>query len=105
MNFARKARMVARRQWRRGQMSREDFLKVRRASRDPKVVAEWEAQVKRQVGAPWETGPAYAIDWHSIWEWFIKNWPAILKILLTLLVFVEVPEDADEPEDEPNSGD
>ena len=100
MNFGRKARRVARRQWRRGKMSREDYRKVVDSSRNPEIVAEWEAEVKRQVGAPWETQGEYGIDWSSIWDWFIKNWPAILKILLTFLAFVEEPKTEEEPDED-----
>lgn len=97
MNFGRKARRVARRQWRRGLMSRDDFDKVIDASRDPDKVAQWEAEVRKQLGAPWEIQGR--IDWNAIWEWFIENWPTILKILLTLLAFAETPK-VDQPADD-----
>ena len=101
MNFGRKVRRVARRQCRHGLMSRSDYRKVVTASRDPDMVAKWEAQVKRQVGAPWEASTEFGIDWSSIWEWFKENWPTILKILLTLLAFVEMPDEVkEEPTDE-----
>jgi methionine synthase II (cobalamin-independent) len=97
MNFGRKARRVARRQYRRGKITFEEYRKVREASRDPVMVAKWEAEVERQLGAPWKAKGA--IDWASIWEWFLENWPTILKILLTLLVFIEPnPMEEESPE-------
>lgn len=99
MNFGRKARRVARRQRRRGKITRDEYNTVVEASRDPEKVAEWEAEVRKQLGAPWETQGR--IDLSAIWDWFIENWPTILKILLTLLAFVEEPkteEKSDEDE-------
>jgi len=98
-NFGRKIRRVARRQWRRGKIDRATYQKVVTGSRDPVTVAEWKTAVERQVyGAPWtlKTG----MDWRElmveIWEWFIANWPAILEIILTLLVFIEPPPQSNE---------
>lgn len=84
MNFARKAQRVARRQKRRGLITRKEYSKVKEACRDPKIVAEWQAEVERQLGAPWKVKTG-KIDWSAIWDWFIKNWPQIQAILLKLL--------------------
>lgn len=84
MNFARKAKRVARRQRRHGLITREEYSKVKEAVRDPKVVAEWQAEVERQLGAPWKVKTG-RIDWSAIWDWFIKHWPQIQGILLKLL--------------------
>jgi len=43
-NFARKARRMARRQYRRGKITRQEYDHVCEASRDPEVVAKWEAE-------------------------------------------------------------
>jgi len=36
------------------------------------------------------------INWSNIWSWLLDNWPAILKVLLSLLVFL-----GEKPEEEP----
>jgi hypothetical protein len=100
MNFGRKARRVARRQYRHGLISSEEYQQVREASRDPEIVARWEAEVERQLGAPWKLRTGW-FDWSAIWEWFIENWPTILRILLTLLPLIlaeRQPAEEDEPE-------
>ena len=101
-NFGRKLRRVARRQRRHGKIDRKTYQKIVDGSRDPITVAEWKAAVERGVsGAPWtlKTG----MDWRemltAIWDWFLENWPTILKIILSLLVFIEPPPQSDdEPE-------
>lgn len=101
-NFGRKIRRVARRQRRRGKIDRETYQKIVTGSRDPVMVSEWKMAVERGVsGAPWtlKTG----MDWRElmsvIWEWLTENWPAILKIVLSLLVFIEPPPQPDEESD------
>jgi len=98
-NFGRKVRRVARRQWRHGKIDRKTYQKIVTGSRDPAKVSEWKAAVESGVPqAPWtlKTG----LDWREmlteIWDWFIENWPAILKIILSLLVFIEPPPQSDE---------
>jgi len=95
MNFRRKVLRVARRQYRRGLVTREDYAKVLKASHDPEIMAKWETEVEHQLGAPWKVSGA--IDWAAIWKWFCENWLSILRILLTLLLFV-APEPASEEE-------
>jgi len=84
MNFARKAQRVARRQKRRGLITREEYTKVKEACKDPETVAKWEAEVERQLGAPWKVKTG-RIDWSAIWDWFVKHWPQIQAILMKLL--------------------
>jgi hypothetical protein len=102
-NFARKARRVARRQYRRGKITRQEYEHVCEASRDPEVVAKWEAEVEKQLGAPWKAKGGFldGFDFSAIWEWFKENWPTILKILLTilpLLILEPSPEEEGESE-------
>lgn len=98
-NFGRKIRRVARRQYRHGLIESSEYKQIVAGSRNPETVEIWKEAVEQQVpGAPWLT-EAQAIDFSSIWEWLKKNWPAILKLLLTLLVFVsEEPKSEDEEE-------
>lgn len=84
MNFARKAKRVARRQHRHGLITRKEYDKVKEAVRDPEIVARWQAEVEKQMVPPWvaKTGK---IDWSAVWDWFVRNWPAIQAILMRLL--------------------
>lgn len=84
MNFARKAKRVARRQHRHGLITREEYDKVKEAVRDPEIVAKWQTEVEKQMVPPWaaKTGK---IDWAAVWDWFVRNWPAIQAILMRLL--------------------
>jgi hypothetical protein len=81
MNFGRKARRVARRQYWRGKMTRAEYEQVKEACKDPEMVARWQAEVEQSYHTPWREG---RFDMGVIWEWFKENWPAILKVLLTL---------------------
>jgi len=96
-NFGRKVRRLARRQRRRGKLDSKTYQKIVDGSRDSEMVAKWKVAIESGVsGAPWlqKTG----MDWRemieAIKDWFLENWPAILKILLTLLVFIEPPPKA-----------
>ncbi len=92
-NFGRKLRRVARRQRRHGKLSNADYRKIIDGSRNPETVKTWKTSIEKGVaGAPWTQKRG---DWgdifSQIWDWLIKNWPAILKIILSLLVFAEPP--------------
>jgi len=108
-NFGRKVRRHARRQMWRGEMSASDYKRIAEDSRKPEKVAVWREEVERKVvGAPWLVKGASPDDptiWERIREWLVANWPMILKIILSLLMFVEEPKlkdveekDADEPD-------
>lgn len=100
-NFGRKVRRVARRQWRREKLDFVTYRKIVVGSRDPDTVAKWKLEVEKKVpGAPWavKTGTDFRDKFSEIWDWFIENWPTILKLLLTLMVFVE-PEPQSEGEE------
>ncbi len=101
-NFGRKLRRVARRQHRRGQLDQHTYDRVVKGSKNPKTVASWKAAVESQVrGAPWlqEPDEAEPSFFKKIWDWFIANWPTILSIILSLLVFVdERPKTREESE-------
>ena len=105
-NFGRKVRRHARRQMRRGQISTSDYERIAEDSRKPEKVAVWKKEVERKVvGAPWLVKGASPDDptiWERIRDWLVANWPAILKIILSLLMFVEEPKlrDDDEKDDD-----
>ena len=93
-NFGRKMRRVARRQFRRGIINRKTYQRIKNGSRDSIMVQKWQNAIEQQIpGAPWLRKGDF--DWrellHQIWEWFLENWPTILRIILALLVFIEPP--------------
>jgi hypothetical protein len=87
-------------------MSVSDYERIAEDSRHPDKVAVWRTEVERKVvGAPWLVKGASPDDptiWERIRDWIVANWPMILKIILSLLVFVEKPKlrDDDEKDDE-----
>jgi hypothetical protein len=107
-NFGRKVRRVARRQKRRGKIDQKTYKKIVEGSRNSAAVAKWQAAIEKGVrDAPWlrKTG----VDWRErlteIWEWFLENWPTILKIILSLLVFIEPPPQSEENNETEQIGD
>lgn len=93
-NFGRKIRRIARRQYRRNLIDYKTYQKVRTGSYDSATVQKWQDAIERRIpGAPWlrKDDTNWAELLQQIWEWFIENWPAILEIILTLLVFVKLP--------------
>ena len=104
-NFGNKIKRIARRQMRRGKLDRETYNKIAEDSKDPAIVAMWKAEIEQKVpGAPWLVKTGF--DWRDlmsrIWQWLKDNWPAILKLLLSLIVFLE-PEPKRDLEPEPES--
>jgi hypothetical protein len=98
-NFGRKLRRVARRQWRHGKLDRETYQKIVNGSRNPSTVVKWKRAVENGVSnAPWVQKAGVNEIFTTIWDWFLENWPQILEIILTLLVFIEPPPQSDEPE-------
>jgi hypothetical protein len=80
-NFGHKIRRVARRQRQCGKLSNTDYQRIVTASRDPKTVLVWKTAIEKEVaGAPWTQDNEDNI-FSRIWDWFIENWGAILKIL------------------------
>jgi hypothetical protein len=94
--FARKIKRMANIQTRRGNMSEYDRDRIVKGCKSPEIVKQWRAKLEQPVyGAPWiGPGVAKGIDWTSVWEWCKLNWPLILKLLLSVLVFLgENPDD------------
>lgn len=93
-NFGRKIRRVARRQYRHNLIDYKTYQKVKTGSYDLATVQKWQEAIEQRVpGAPWlrKDDTNWVELLQQIWEWLIENWPAILEIILTLLVFVEPP--------------
>jgi hypothetical protein len=92
----------------RGEIRREDYDRISEESRKPEKVAVWKAEVEQKLrGAPWAADDADQDDptlWERIRAWIMANWPAILKIILSLLVFVEEPKLRDDKKDDKKDG-
>lgn len=88
--FARKIRRMARIKTWQGEMSEYDLERIVKGSHDSATIKRWRAKIEEpRYGAPWVgPGVSQGIDWTSVWEWLKQNWPMILKILLSLLVFL-----------------
>ena len=95
--FARILRRMARIKTRQGKMSESDRDLVFKGSRDDATVKLWRAKLEQPAyGAPWVgTDASKGIDWPTVWEWLRKNWPMILKILITLILLGEKPDEDD----------
>jgi len=78
----------ARRENRRGNLTDQDLRTVVAVCNDEASLAELNARVERDVN-PWNNAERlYGADWRgifkNIWDWFVENWSAILKIILTI---------------------
>ena len=96
--FARTVRIAVRIKRRRGEINEDHARRLLEGSNDPGVVHRWKTTLEQPVyRAPWvgkDPELLTGIDWASIWSWILDNWPLILKILLSLLVFLGEEEDA-----------
>lgn len=100
--LARKIRRAVRVKLRRGEINEDQAHRLTAGSRDANVVARWRKTLEQPVyGAPWvgkDPKVLTGIDWASIWAWLMDNWPTILRVLLSLLVFLgENPDETDSP--------
>jgi len=98
--LARRIRTAVRIKLRRWEINEDQARRLLAGSRDPGVVRRWRKTLEEdpKCQAPWvDKDPELltGIDWKSIWNWLLDNWPMILKILLSLLVFL-----GDNPEEE-----
>jgi len=78
-------------------MTADQARRVVAGSHDYETVALWKANLENPVyKAPWidSTNPPgiwTGLDWSNLWDWLMDNWPTILKLLLSLLVFLDAP--------------
>lgn len=97
--LARRIRLACRLKLRAGEMTADQARRVVAGSRDDVTVALWKTNLEKpQYGAPWISsdnppGIWTGLDWSRLWDWLLDNWPAILKLLLSLLVFLDAPKD------------
>lgn len=78
----------ARRERNAGRMTQEQYQSCVAVANDEHALAELNMRVERDVN-PWNradglTGLDWKTFWATVWDWFVENWPAILKIILTI---------------------
>lgn len=85
--LARKVRREARRDRRRGIISREEYNACVAVSEDWDALEQLNRRVEAEVN-PWNQNGLVGADWRewlaNLWDWFKENWPAILEIILTI---------------------
>lgn len=91
--LARKIRRAVRFKRRRGEINEDQARRLLEGSRDAGVVKRWRITLEQPIyQAPWvgkDPEILTGIDWATIWQWLLGNWPTILRILLSLLVFLD----------------
>ena len=87
---------IARRQLRWGNITEIDYHKVIQLCNNPEKFEQYYQKMSTQPN-PWQGKILTGIDWVGIWEWFIENWPAILKIILTIIMFVGDKNETEQP--------
>lgn len=88
--LARRIRLAVWYKSRRGEINPDQARRIREGCKDPAVVKRWRTTLEQPTyGAPWiDTDLKTGINWDRVWTWLMDNWPAILKVLLSLLVFL-----------------
>jgi hypothetical protein len=96
--LARRLRLAIRVKSRRGELTADEARRLKAGTRDAKQVEIWKKNLEHNVwGAPWlgkDPELMTGLDWSRIWTWLMDNWPTILKLLLSLLVFLDAPKDS-----------
>ena len=85
----RKVRKQARREYRKGNMTREQYGAAMAVTASDEALVELQNRIDEQQLDPWKNPQRLiGVDWRemlsNLWDWFIENWPAILKIILTI---------------------
>lgn len=84
----RRAQRMVERKIKRGEITQPEIDAVERACNDPVLLSQWNKSIKAARLNPYD-GTSQAINWSSVWDWFAANWPAILKLLFTLLLTLD----------------
>lgn len=94
----RKVRNQARREYRRGNITREAYGHAIAVSNNNQALAELQSRIDSAGLDPWKNPERlYGADWgaffRNIWDWFVENWPTILEMILTIApLFLLEPE-------------
>lgn len=85
----------ARRELRAGRMTQDEMAKVEAVVANPVTLAELNLRVERDVN-PWNRADGLTGGLKdvltNVWDWFVKNWPAILKIIITIAPLLLEPK-------------
>ncbi|MHC4302091.1 MAG: hypothetical protein ACYS7Y_32920 [Planctomycetota bacterium] len=77
----------AKREYRRGTMSKAEYDAARNVANDKVALMKLNDRVEREVN-PWNRGDGLKGDFRTvlanIWDWFVENWPKILEIIMTI---------------------
>ena len=78
----------AKRERRRGSLTQEQYRACIAVVEDHAALVELNERVERDVN-PWNRADGLiGADWSTwlsnLWDWFVENWPAILKVIMTI---------------------
>jgi hypothetical protein len=101
--LARKLKRQARREYRKGKLDREKFGLCMAVAADEKALDELRKRIDAEGLDPWTNpnnrlvGLNFKEILQNIWDWFVTNWPTILRIILTIapLLLLEPRYDED----------
>lgn len=84
----RKLRNQARREYAAGNLDTVEFGKCMAVAGNDVALAELNETIERDVN-PWNRADGLiGADWKTwlanVWDWFVANWPTILKIIITI---------------------
>jgi hypothetical protein len=85
--LARTIRSAAKQSLDKSEITTDQYYQLSGASHSREYLKEARKQLEKE-GAPWAKKGISELNFQSIWDWFIENWPTILKILQALLTVV-----------------
>ena len=95
-----KLRRQARRELRAGRITQQQADQCEAVAADYWTLRALNSEIERQLG-PWYCADFAVMGWKgwfaSLWDWFVANWPEILKIILKiapLLLMEKTREDS-----------
>ena len=82
------------RERRKGKLTAEEFAACIQVARNPVLLERLNNRIEAEIkpglkGADWQTFLA------NLWDWFVANWPAILRIILTIVPLIMEKPDED----------
>jgi hypothetical protein len=83
-----KLRRQARREYRAGRMTGMEFNAAMRVSDDYLLLNKLNKYIEEEVN-PWNRadgliGASWSDWFSSAWDWFVQNWPTILRFIITI---------------------
>ena len=84
----RKLRKQAKSEYRKGNIDREKYLLCLDLSNYDAALAQFNNKIEKEVN-PWNRadgliGASWSEWFANLWDWFVANWPTILKIIITI---------------------